>query len=160
MMFALANAQWPSPLEVVKLYRGLAHGLSQMHRHRRIVHGDIKPGNLVLATGTQSAGDDRLRYRVDGRADRAARPGRRHSRYYAAPELLRKNISFVDGRADQFSATVVAYEMLTGVRPYGEIGGEAGLDSNRAMYEPLYRPPSQLSPMRRQSPSAHLAARG
>ena len=54
----------------------------------------------------------------------------------------------VDARSDQFSATVVAYEMLTGVRPYGEIGGEAGLPENRAIYEPLYRPPSQLSPMR------------
>jgi hypothetical protein len=47
---------------------------------------------------------------------------------------------------------MVAYEMLAGVRPYGEIGGEAGLDANRAIYQPLYRPPSQLSPLRDKIP--------
>ena len=144
--------QWPSPLEVIKLYRGLAHGLSQMHRHRRIVHGDIKPGNLVLAREP-----NRLVMIDFGTAWMAERtvqrdPGDGTSRYYAAPELLRKNTSFVDGRADQFSATIVAYEMLTGIRPYGEIGGEAGLDSNRSVYEPLYHPPSQRSPLRDKIP--------
>jgi len=58
----------------------------------------------------------------------------------------------LDPCSDQFSATVVAYEMLTGTRPYGEMGGEAGLRQNRATYEPLYRPPSKFSPFRRRIP--------
>jgi len=37
------SREWPSPYEVVKLYRGLTHGLSQLHRHFRVVHGDIRP---------------------------------------------------------------------------------------------------------------------
>jgi serine/threonine protein kinase len=147
-----------SPLEVIKLYRGLAHGLSQMHRHRRIIHGDIKPDNLVLTREP-----NRLVMIDFGTAWMAERTTRRdagdgESRYYPAPEMLRDPHRLEDEtptigpRSDQFSATVVAYEMLTGVRPYGEIGGEAGLHQYRDVYEPLYRPPSELSPMRRQVP--------
>ena len=135
----------------MKLYRGLAHGLSQMHRHRRVVHGDIKPGNLVL-----SREPNRLVMIDFGNAwtmERTVRrgPGEGVSRFYPAPEQLQEDVA-IDARSDQFSATVVAYEMLTGVRPYGDRGGEAGLPENRSTYEPLYKPPSRVSPMRQELP--------
>ena len=41
----------PSANEAFRLFRGLAHGLSQLHRRHGIVHGDIKPANLILASG-------------------------------------------------------------------------------------------------------------
>lgn len=152
------DRQWPSPLEVIKLYRGLAHGLSQMHRHHRVVHGDIKPENLVLAREPNRL--VMIDFGTAWTVERTTRrdPGDGTTRYYTAPERLgdpqRPNdkVPVLDARSDQFSATVVAYEMLTGVRPYGEIGGEAGLAENRTIYQPLYRPPSQLSPMRRHLP--------
>jgi serine/threonine protein kinase len=148
----------PSPLEVIKLYRGLAHGLSQMHRHRRIVHGDIKPENLILTREPNRL--VMIDFGTAWMAERTTRrdPGDGESRYYPAPERLHDPqrpedaTPVLDPRSDQFSATVVAYEMLTGVRPYGEIGGEAGLRQYRTTYEPLYRPPSELSPLRRQIP--------
>ncbi|MHB0958747.1 MAG: serine/threonine protein kinase [Pirellulaceae bacterium] len=151
--------EWPSPLEVIKLYRGLAHGLSQMHRRRRIIHGDIKPENLVLAREPNRL--VMIDFGTAWMAERTTRrdPGDGESRYYSAPERMNdpqrrddEPLPVLDARCDQFSATVVAYEMLTGVRPYGEMGGEAGLRINRDIYEPLYRPPSQLSPLRRQMP--------
>lgn len=43
---------------------------------------------------------------------------------YAAPELQGAT-GVIDGRADQFSASVVLYEMLTGQLPY-QWGGKAG----------------------------------
>jgi len=149
---------WPSPLEVIKLYRGLAHGLSQMHRHRRIVHGDIKPENLILTREPNRL--VMIDFGSAWMAERATRrdPGDGESRYYPAPERLHDpqrdqgDTPMLDPRSDQFSATVVAYEMLTGARPYGEMGGEAGLRENRATYEPLYRPPSEFSPLRRRIP--------
>jgi len=145
------DRKWPSPLETMKLYRGLAHGLSQMHRHHRILHADIKPEKLVLAREPNRL--VMIDFGTAWMAERTTRrdPGDGKSRYYPAPEILRNDVA-VDARADQFSATVVAYEMLTGTPPYGEIGGEAGLPENRDVYEPLYRPPSQFSPMRTQVP--------
>jgi len=71
--------------------------------------------------------------------------------HFAAPELQKKPPS-VTSRSDQFSATVVAYRMLTGRLPYGEMGGKAGLPELRQDYEPLYKPPSQISPQHRQVP--------
>jgi serine/threonine protein kinase len=155
----VARAQkWPSPLEVIKLYRGLAHGLCQMHHRRRIVHGDIRPENLVLAHEPNRL--VMIDFGSAWMAEKTTRrePGDGTSRFYVAPEQLddpqrpKDEIAVPDARSDQFSATAVAYEMLTGVRPYGEIGGEAGLRQNCATYQPLYRPPSQRSPMRRQIP--------
>ena len=134
-----------TPTEVMKLYRGLAHGLSQMHQHRGVRHGDIKPANLIIAREP-----NRLVMIDFGSAwmtERTTRrdPGDGTSHGYTAPERLDDRQrpdnegSVVDARSEQFSATVVAYEMLTGVLPYGKMGGKAGLLENRPIYEPLYR---------------------
>jgi len=142
---------WPSPLEVMKLFRGMAHGLSQLHRHCRVVHGDIRPSNLVFARTPNRLvmidfGSAWMMEKTVGRAI-----GDGISEYYAAPEQLQED-GLADFRSDQFSATAVAYELLTGKRPYGGMGGTAGLPKNRANYEPLYKPPSALCPLRREVP--------
>jgi len=43
----------PSVSEVVRLVRGLAHGVGHYHRRTNIVHGDISPANIVIASGTK-----------------------------------------------------------------------------------------------------------
>ena len=149
---ASRNAKgWPSPYEVMKLYRGLAHGLSQLHRHCRVVHGDIKPENLIFARvpnrlGCIDYGSGWMMERTIARVK-----GDGTSEYYAAPEQQSEDL-LADFRTDQFSATVVAYEMLTGKRPYGGMGGKAGLPDLRPKYEPLYKPPSELCPLKRAVP--------
>lgn len=138
--------KWPSPFEVMKLYRGLTHGLSQLHHHRRVVHGDIKTDNLVFARVPNrlvcidygsSWTMERTLARVNGDGN---------TPFYAAPEQHDDGQS-PDFRSDQFSATVVAYEMLTGKLPYGGIGGKAGWPDFRSGYEPLYKSPSTLCPL-------------
>jgi len=144
------DERWPSPTEVMKLCRGLAHGLRQMHRHRNIVHGDITPANLVLTRGPN------LLVMIDfGSAWAAERSLRRSvgdgvTRHYAAPEQLIG--SPVDFRCDQFSANVVAYQMITGRLPYADMGGLAGTPENRSAYESRYKPPSELCPLRAKVP--------
>ncbi len=137
---------WPSPLEVMKLYRGLAHGLSQLHRHFRVVHGDIKPENLIFAKSPNRLVciDYGSGWTMERTVARVKGDG--ISEYYTAPEQQAEDVP-ADFRSDQFSATVVAYEMLTGKLPYGGMGGKAGLPDLCPEYEPLYQPPSRLCPL-------------
>ena len=43
----------PSVTEVVRLVRGLVHGVSHFHRRTNIIHGDISPANIVITSGTK-----------------------------------------------------------------------------------------------------------
>jgi len=136
---------WPNPIDAMRLHRGLAHGLSHMHRRPQVVHGDIKPANLVFAKSPRRLVtiDFGSAWTIEKTCGRD--PGDGASESYAAPEQLDGRLA-VDFRSDQFSACVVAYRMLTGELPYGGMGGKAGLPDNRPVYERRYRPPSQLCP--------------
>jgi len=142
---ARGRVPWPSPTETCKRLRGLAHGLFHLHDRHNLIHGDIKPANLVL---TQRAHrlvmvDFGSAWRIENTARRDRGDGL--SCRYAAPEQLlgRSGVNF---RCDQFSACVVIYEMLTGELPYARMGGMAGLPEYRALYEPAFEPPSRLAP--------------
>ena len=139
-----------SPTEAMKLYRGLAHGLSQMHDRRGIVHGDLKPANLVLTRESNRLVmiDFGSAWQIERTTARS--PGDGRSAFYAAPELLAGEPT--DALSDQFSATLVAYQMITGKLPYGEMGGRAGTPQDRPLYEPLYRPPSRECAQRAKLP--------
>lgn len=115
----------PSPLESFRLIRGLAHGLSQIHRHVQVIHGDIRPENLILTSGPT-----RLIPIDFGTAWQAEQTSRRdlgdgNIPVYTAPELQLSGVG--DFRSDQFALTLVLYELLTLQHPYGGLGGKAGL---------------------------------
>ena len=134
----------------MKLYRGLAHGLNQMGRHRNVVHGDIKPANLILTREPNRLVliDFGSAWTVERTVEHwQSKEGDGYSEHYAAPEQLCESPR-ADFRSDQFSATAVAYRMLTGEVPYAGRGGLAGKPQNRQTYEPRYRPPSQICPLR------------
>ncbi len=142
----------PSLHEAIRLYRRLAHGLTQLHRRRNVLHADIKPENLILAADPNRLVmiDFGSAWTVETTYRHVAGDGK--SEHYAAPELQKESPS-ADSRSDQFSATVVAYRMLTGKLPYADMGGKAGLPAYRPDYEALYKAPSQRSPQRRQMPT-------
>jgi serine/threonine protein kinase len=140
----------PSATEAFKLVRGLAHGLGQLHRRATIVHGDLKPANLILGSGPARLvmidfGSAWLTCRTQTRDE-----GDGVSSAYAAPEL--QCGQFSDARSDQFSASVILFELLTLKLPYDGLGGSAGRPEFAARMQHKLVPPSRLSPDRSSLP--------
>lgn len=104
-----------APGEVREILRQLAEALRFAH-DQGIVHRDVKPSNVALA------GDGRVKLMDFGIAidleladpeETAAGAG---TPLYMAPEQARGEP--VDGRSDVYALGIVAYEMLTGERPF------------------------------------------
>jgi serine/threonine protein kinase len=133
----------PSTREVCRLVNKLAHGLAHLHVKLNIVHGDIKPANIVLEK------DPTRLVLIDfgsaWPAERAAKksPGDGVSFPYVAPEQLISD-TVPDFRADIFSLSVVLFELLTLDIPFDGAGGQAGLPENRAEFSAKYQPPSKF----------------
>lgn len=142
----------PSATEALRLGRGLAHGVSQLHRWGATVHGDIKPANLILAPPPSSRlvlvdfGSAWTAEKTIGREE-----GDGISAAYSAPEL-QQGAAFVDHRADQFSVSVVLYELLTLALPYDGLGGKAGRPEFASRMRDKLVPPSEVSPDRGKLP--------
>lgn len=135
----------PRPVapEVIRLFRGLAHGISHYHRRANLIHGDISPANIILTSGTKQLVlvDFGSAWPVEHTAEKDAGDG--VTRPYAAPERLAGNAA-EDFRSDIFSLSVVAYEFLTLEIPYDGLGGQIGLPESTDRVKKSYTPPSQL----------------
>lgn len=88
------------------------------YAHRLTVHRDIKPENIFITDDETPKLMDFGIARVISNSQLTQTTTAMGSAYYMAPEQLR-NSRGVDGRADQYSIAVVAYEMLTGQLPTG-----------------------------------------
>ncbi len=109
--------------EVLAIGMQCTEGLAAAH-DRHIVHGDIKPENIMLAAGQRVkildfgvakrfAGADpteATQSLASMTISTSGTPG------YMAPEVLQQKI--YDGRADLFSLGLVFYEMLGGQHPF------------------------------------------
>ena len=125
---AIRAKEIPRPVvpEVVRLIRGLAHGISHYHRRANLIHGDISPANIILTSGTKQLVliDFGSMWPVEQTAEKNAGDGITNP--YAAPERIAGHAA-EDFRSDIFSLSVVAYELLTLEIPYDGLGGRAGL---------------------------------
>ncbi|HXB74442.1 MAG TPA: serine/threonine-protein kinase [Candidatus Acidoferrales bacterium] len=93
--------------------------LDYAHKNH-IVHRDIKPENIMLTKeGKVKIADFGISKSIRGGSLEATRTQAgivMGTLFYMSPEQVRG--SAVDGRSDQFSIAVVAYQMLTGVLPF------------------------------------------
>lgn len=133
----------PSPFMAFRLVRGLAHGLSRLHRRWQIIHADLKPANLILTRNSRLVtidfGSAWMAVNTLGREE-----GDGRNAAYAPPELQSAG-EFADSRADQFSLSVILYELLTLQLPYDQLGGKAGRPGFIKQMAGTLRKPSTLN---------------
>lgn len=130
--FAIAEIRW--------LMHDLLCALDYAHRHG-VVHGDIKPANLLLASDGKLRVTDFGSAHVNGRATPRSQSLTGTPSYMAPERCL--GIT-ADSRADIFSAGVILYQLLTGNKPF------TGSSATMRMYNVLQtRPvdPCRFSPL-------------
>lgn len=129
-VYALIRQKLLTPPRAFQVLAEVSDAVQFAHS-RGVIHGDIKPGNIMLDTDGRvklaDFGLARLMVHGDRNADSWTPMG---TPEYAAPELYDKNAA-PDHRADIYSLGVVLHEMLTGAPPVGEFdlpGAAMGLD--------------------------------
>ncbi len=102
--------------QILGILRDVAGALDHAHKSG-VVHRDIKPANILLSeTGHACVADFGIAKAL-GRQDGTTGTGVIGSPAYMSPEQWRGE-GTIDGRADQYALAVVAFELITGRRPF------------------------------------------
>lgn len=98
---------------VVDILSQVCAGLAYAHK-QRIVHQDIKPANIFVQQ------NDRVKILDFGLAcfPESSDNGLRGTIFYSSPEAIQGD--FVDERTDVYSLGIMAFEMITGQKPFPE----------------------------------------
>ena len=138
--------------ETLGILKDVARALAFAHE-RNVVHRDIKPGNILLSSGSATVTD----FGVAKALSSARRSGEKGNGLtntgmslgtilYMAPEQAAGDPE-IDGRADIYSLGVTAYEMLSGAAPF------AHLNPREMLTARLTLPPQPLSMVRKDVPA-------
>src|SRR5438093_5840577 len=96
--------------EVRRILAGVLRAIAHLHSHREI-HGDLKPGNILLGRGgVVKVVDVGMGGTVGEGVGSSGTPG------YVAPEVWQG--SDADEKSDLYSVGVLAYEALVGKHPF------------------------------------------
>jgi serine/threonine protein kinase len=106
------------PIPPAKLFSILAQTAAALdYAHQKgIVHRDIKPANIMIAADGTSKITDFGIAKVTASDQLTMTGAIVGTPHYMSPEQVQGQP--VDGRSDQFSLAVIAYEALTGEKPY------------------------------------------
>jgi serine/threonine protein kinase len=99
----------------IEILRDVAHALDYAHG-QGVVHRDIKPGNVLIGDSGHAMVSDFGIARGLGVGDSSATSAVIGSPGYMSPEQWRGEE--IDARADQYALGVMAFELLTGHRPF------------------------------------------
>src|SRR5581483_3862248 len=114
---AMLSGPEPVPKEeVLRILREAAAGLDYAH-HKGIVHRDIKPANIMIDNSGQVKITDFGIAKVSSSEQFTMTGTIVGTPNYMSPEQV-QGLPTVDGRSDQFSLAVIAFEMLTGEKPF------------------------------------------
>jgi serine/threonine protein kinase len=108
----------PAPIPAEGMFSILAQTAAALdYAHgKSIVHRDIKPANIMIAAdGTAKIADFGIA-KITTSEQFTMTGSIVGTPHYMSPEQVQGQP--VDGRSDQFSLAVIAYEMLTGEKPY------------------------------------------
>jgi len=115
--YLLRSGRIANSTVALDILRQAAAALDYAHQNG-VVHRDVKPANIMIHKGTTVKIADFGIAKV-ATAQFHTRTGTvLGTPSYMSPDQI--EMRPVDGRSDQFSLAVVAYEMLTGVRPFQE----------------------------------------
>ncbi len=110
----LRSEQTPDKESLISILRQIASALDFAHK-KGIVHRDIKPANVMIhEDGSAKVTDFGVAKIVSQQMTQAGAMMGTPS--YMSPEQVQGTT--IDGRADQFSLAVMAYEVLTGEKPF------------------------------------------
>jgi serine/threonine protein kinase len=107
----------PLPIGRVKgLLQEIATALAEAHR-MKVIHRDLKPGNVMIADGRVKVLDFGIARLNDGSSASLTRTGQVvGSPLYMAPEQIQGKP--LDGSCDLYALGVIAYTLLTGREPF------------------------------------------
>jgi serine/threonine protein kinase len=111
----LASGRAIPRAEALEILRQAAAALDYAHRNG-VVHRDIKPANILLDKGVTVKVADFGIAKIASTERQTLTSTVMGTPSYMSPEQIEELPS--DGRSDQFSLAVVAYELLTGSRPF------------------------------------------
>ncbi|HTK10970.1 MAG TPA: protein kinase [Ktedonobacteraceae bacterium] len=132
------------PLSTVVTYVKQIASALQFAHNRNIIHRDVKPDNMLLATEQQILLSD-FGLALFAPNQLSTQPGLEGTIPYSAPEQLRGKPLFA---SDQYSLGIVTYEWLCGVRPFEE-GGPIQIANQH-----IFSPPPPLREIRPDLPQA------
>lgn len=129
----------PSVEETARWMAAVAEALHAAHK-QRLVHRDIKPGNILLDPADHPYVTD-FGLAVDEQHQRDRVGEVSGTPAYMSPEQVRGQAHHLDGRTDIWSVGVVLYECLSGRRPFAADDYAAVFDE--ILHRPA-RPPRQI----------------
>jgi tRNA A-37 threonylcarbamoyl transferase component Bud32 len=146
-----------TPLSIprtIEILRDVARALSFAHQHG-VVHRDIKPENVLLSGATAVVTDFGIAKAV---RDAESRVSETHAMltgtgislgtpHYMAPEQITGDPA-TDHRADIYSFGVMAYELLAGHSPFGDLSAQAAITAH------LLERPRDIAQVRPDTPGA------
>jgi serine/threonine-protein kinase len=122
--------------DAARIALDMAMALEYLH-HRRLVHRDIKPGNILVTTsGVAKLSDLGLVKHLDENSDLTAIHQGFGTSWYMPYEQM-QNAKLVDGRSDIYALGATLYHLLTGAVPFaGNDHAEVAALKDRGDYAP------------------------
>jgi serine/threonine protein kinase len=136
-----------TPDEAISILKQAAQALDYAHR-RGVVHRDIKPANIMVNADRNVKITDFGTAKLltgEGGAQLTVAGTMLGTPHYMSPEQVTE--SGVDGRSDQFSLGVIAYELLTGRKPF------EGDFAPSVLYQIVSEPAPRVDSIRPELPS-------